>query len=116
MPFTLSDADTKDNERVRRLHVSSTLLPTGRCDFLAVDCHKINLSHLSPEHQASAHVEATDGAVALHNGLWRFDILFLQASFKRRQIEAAVLGAGRAKGTRTFSLTLNQRIKQRNRQ
>jgi hypothetical protein len=86
MPFTLSDADTKDNERFRRLHIASALLPTGRCDFLAVDCHKINFSHLSPEHQASAHAEATDVAVALHINLRRFDVVFFQASLERRQV------------------------------
>jgi hypothetical protein len=86
MPLTLSDADTKDNERFCRLHISSALLPTGRCDFLAVDCHKINFSHLSPELQASVHAEATDGGVALHIDLWRFNVVFLQASVERRQV------------------------------
>jgi len=48
---------------------------------------------MAAEHQASAHVEATDGAVALHIDLWRFDVVFRQASLERPQIEAAVLGA-----------------------
>jgi hypothetical protein len=93
MPLTLSDADTKDNERFCRLHISSALLRAERSDFLAVDYHKTNFSHLSPEHQASAHAETTDGAVALHINLWRFNVVFLQASLERRQLEAAVLSA-----------------------
>jgi len=48
---------------------------------------------VATEHQASAHAQATDCAVALHIDLWRFK--------------------ERGTGTRTFSLTLNQRIKQR---
>ena len=39
------------------------------------------------------YAETTDGAVALHIDFRRFDIVFLQARFERRQIEAAVLGA-----------------------
>jgi hypothetical protein len=67
MPLTLSDADTKDNERFCRFDISSALLSAGRCDFLAVDYHKTNLSRMATEHHVSARAEATDGApVALH--------------------------------------------------
>ena len=41
---------------------------------------------MATEHQASAHAEATDGAVALHINLRRFDVVFFQASLERRQV------------------------------
>lgn len=44
-------------------------------------------------HQASAHAEPTDCAVALHIDLWRFDAVFIEARLERRQIEAVILGA-----------------------
>jgi len=93
MPLTLSDADTKDNERFCRLHISPALLRAGCLNFLAIDQYKANLCRTVTEHQASAHAEAIDGAVALHIDLRRFDVVFLQASLERRQIEAAVIGA-----------------------
>ena len=52
----------------------------GRLNFLAADHHKAKLCRMVTEHQASAHAEATDGAVVFHIDLWRFDVVFLQAS------------------------------------
>ncbi len=60
MPLTLSDADTKDNERFRRLHISSALLRAGCRDFLAADDDVTDVQRVATEHQASAHAEATN--------------------------------------------------------
>jgi hypothetical protein len=55
---------------------ASAFLRARRREFLAVDHHKATLSRVATEHQASAHAEAADGAVALHIDLWRFDVVF----------------------------------------
>jgi hypothetical protein len=60
---------------------------------LSVDYNVTNFQRVASEHQASADAKSTDCAVALRIDLWRFDVVFLQASFKRRQIETAVFSA-----------------------
>ena len=85
------------------------LLRAGCRIFLAADNNVADLQRVTPQHQTGAHAEATDGAVPLHIDRWRFDVVFLQASSNAVKSE-------REKGTRTSSLTLNQRIKQRNKQ
>jgi hypothetical protein len=79
---------TRQTRAPLKANISSPLPPSPcarvsshrRLDFLPSDHDETDLCRTATKHQASAHAEATDCAVALHINVWRFNVVFLQAS------------------------------------